>query len=208
MPNETVTLTCPTCGREIQIPAELEQFSCLYCGAKLRMAELLPPTQPAEEADRAYAEAHLLDCIRDFPKLYKQFSRKKYEASFQAHREAIRPAYEAMDRWVCAQPARRQQLLEAFADSFLEQWEAYQQGNARTRHGREQNAFADKLTLAWYTVPAIRDLELSVSQDYPYILRDRFNARYPGNIFEVGSYNEISGGFRKRGLAALFSRKD
>ena len=199
MESEMITLKCPNCGKEIRVPADLETFSCLYCGEKLRMADLLPPTRPADEADRVYVEEHLLDCVRDFPDYYKQFNRKKYEAAYQAHLEAIRPAYDAMDRWVCAQPARREALLEAFADSFLDQWERFQQ----SRKGRKRMEFSDKLTLAWYTIPAIRGFGLSVSEDYPRILHDKFNARYPDNRFELGTYEEIRGGFRKHGFCFI-----
>lgn len=202
MATDTVLLTCPACGKEITVPSELEQFSCLYCGAKLSMAELLPATLPADEADRAYVEAHLLDCIRDFPNAFKQFNRKKYEESFRTHREAIRPTYEAMDRWVCAQPTRREALLTGFAGSFLTQWEAFHRNHPRgkTKAARERLAFSDKLTLAWFTVPAIRDLGLSVSEDFVRILHESFNAQYPDNRFEPGTYAEISGGFRKHGF--------
>ena len=196
MTNETITLKCTSCGKEIQVPADLAEFSCLYCGAKHKMAELLPPTQPADEADRACAEAHLLDCVRDFPNWFKQFNRKKYEPSFRAYAEAIRPCYEAMDRWVCAQPARREALLSAFADSFVAQWEAFQS----SRKGRKRLEFSDKLTLAWFTIPAVRSFGLSISEDFPRILRDKFNARYPDNRFELGTYEEIQGGFRKHGF--------
>ena len=54
MENEFVTLTCPACGKEIQIPVELEAFSCLYCGEKLRMADFRTPVNPADPADLAY----------------------------------------------------------------------------------------------------------------------------------------------------------
>ena len=202
MTNETITLKCTSCGRELQVPAELAEFSCLYCGAKHRMAELIQPTRPADEADRAYAEAHLLDCIREYPNYYRQFTKKKYEASFEAHREGVRETFEAMDRYLCAQPARREALLEEFVESFLTQWEELHRSNPRTRTkaARERRAFADKLTLAWYTVPAIRALGLSVSEDFPALLSQRFNEKYPDNRFEPGSYEEIRGGFRKHGF--------
>ena len=198
MEHEMLTLKCMNCGKEIQVPADLEAFSCLYCGAKHRMADFFPKTAPADEEDRAYAEAHLLDCVRDFPNCYKQFTRKKYDETFARHREAIRETYEAMDRWVCAQPNRREALLADFAEAFLAQWEALQQ--VRKGGSRKRWEFADKLTLAWYTVPAIRSLGLSVSEDFPPLLRDRFNAAYPDNRFELGTYEEISGGFRKHGF--------
>ena len=205
---EQITLTCPACGREIQVPAELREFSCVYCGAKHRMAELLTPKAPADEADRAFAEEHLLDCVRDFPNWYKQFNRKKYEAAYRRQFEAVTPTCEAMDRWVCAQPAKREALLNDFADSFLAQWDSFHRGHpkARTKHARDRLEFADKLTLALFTVPAIRSLGLSVSEDFPRVLRDKFNALYPNNVFELGTYEDIASGFRRHGLSNLFRK--
>ena len=202
MTNETITLKCTSCGKEIQVPAELESFSCLYCGAKLRMADFTQPAQTADEADRAYAEAHLLDCVRDYPDYYKQFTKKKYEASYEAHREGIRATWEALDRYVCAQPARREALLEEFVERFLVQWEEFHGAHpkARTKTARNRLEFADKLTLAWYTVPAIRGCGLSISEDFPALLSERFNEKYPDNRFEPGSFEEINGGFRKHGF--------
>jgi hypothetical protein len=202
---DNITLICPACGKEITVPAELESFSCLYCGAKHRMAELLPaaaPTLPADEADRAFVEAHLLDCIRNYPDYYKQFNKKKYEVSFEAHREGIRETWEALDRYVCAQPARREDLMEEFVELFLTQWEELHRSNpkTKTKKARERQEFSDKLTLAWYTVPAIRGYGLSVSEDFPALLRERFNAKYPENIFGLGTYEEIKAGFRKHGF--------
>lgn len=202
MTNETITLKCTSCGKEIQVPAELESFSCLYCGAKLRMADFTKPALPADEADRAYAEAHLLDCVRDYPDYYKQFTRKEYETAFEAHREGIRETFEALDRYICAQPARREALLEEFVELFLTQWEEFHSAHpkARTKTARNRLEFADKMTLAWFTVPAIRSYELSVGEDFSALLSRRFSERYPDNRFAPASYEEIRGGFRKHGF--------
>ena len=205
---DQISLICPACGRQIQVPAELREFSCVYCGAKHRMAELLAPKAPADESDRVFAEAHLLDCVREFPNWYRQFTRKKYESSYRQHLEAVTPVFEAMDRWVCAQPEQREALLSGFAEEFVRQWEDYHQSHpkARTKHARDRLAFADKLTLALYTVPAVRSLGLSVSEEFCCLLRDRFNARWPDNVFELGTYEDISSGFRKHGLSNLFTK--
>ena len=204
---ESIHLNCPACGKAITVPAELEEFSCVYCGAKHRMVELLPPTRSADEADRAYAVAHLLDCVRDFPNAFKQFNRKQYESFYQTHKEALMPVFEAMDRWVCAHPMQRQTLLEGFVQQFLLQWEAFHQNHpkAKSKHAKDRLAFSDKLTLAWFTVPAVRGMDLSIGEDFTTRLRDRFNEKYPDNRFEIGSFEEIRSGFRKRWF--LFGKK-
>ena len=32
---------CPKCMQELRVPEGLEQFSCMYCGARLSQAELV-----------------------------------------------------------------------------------------------------------------------------------------------------------------------
>ena len=40
--SEMRKITCPQCKKELEIPVELEEFSCLYCGARSKVADLLP----------------------------------------------------------------------------------------------------------------------------------------------------------------------
>lgn len=200
------TLRCLHCDREIQVPEELDIFSCVYCGEKLNLTDYLP-AEPvcANEEDLLYAREHLFDCIRNYPNYFRNFSRKNYDASFQTYVCGIEDAFVAMDRYVCAKTARRDELIDGFVDLFLEQWEEFHhQGKAgRNKSAAERAMFNDKLTLAWYTMPAILSLELSTGPDFTERLQQRFCEKYPNNIFRVGSYADLSGGFRKRGLCFI-----
>ena len=40
------TVVCPECGAELQIPQQLAEYSCMYCGA--RLSDRVP--QPLDEA--------------------------------------------------------------------------------------------------------------------------------------------------------------
>ena len=42
---------CPQCGKQLLIPQELEEFSCLYCGARLRASALRQPKPDAQTAE-------------------------------------------------------------------------------------------------------------------------------------------------------------
>ena len=44
---------CPKCGGKLSIPEELRQFSCMYCGAVLRMEELIPIREEKEKSPLA-----------------------------------------------------------------------------------------------------------------------------------------------------------
>ncbi|MBO2526952.1 MAG: hypothetical protein CW335_02045 [Clostridiales bacterium] len=37
---ELIKGNCPNCGKPLEIPAELEEFSCLYCGERSKTADL------------------------------------------------------------------------------------------------------------------------------------------------------------------------
>ena len=201
---ESRTFICPSCGHEIQVPAELESFSCVYCGTKLSANELTAPKTVGEE-DRIYAEEHLLDCIRNYPDYFKKFGRKTYADSFEVYRDGIAETFRAMDRYVLAQPLRRQEFLEHFVEHFLTEWERFHQQDKRwnRKATRERMLFDSKLTLAWYTVPAIRSLELSCGEDFTALLQKRFTEKYPLNLFQCATYEEISYGFHKHKLCFI-----
>ena len=63
---EMTTGLCPKCGHTLQIPAELERFSCMYCGERLTKRQLL--TQPEEascsEEDCAVSFDHAVSRLR------------------------------------------------------------------------------------------------------------------------------------------------
>ena len=187
---------CKECGRTIQIPEELEEFSCVFCGHKMHASEFAPlvPQGESDEADRAYVLEHLIDPIANHPKYaIKYFSKKKYENSFYDYKITIREIYEAMDRYVLANPYRRAELIDEFSNRFLEDWEKLHWEQSRRRMD-----FADKMTLALYEVPAILQMELSVGWDYVQTMHDKFVARYPKNVFEPATFDQINDGFRKR----------
>ena len=48
---EMTTGLCPNCGHALQIPAELESFSCMYCGERLTKRQLLTQAAAAQRSD-------------------------------------------------------------------------------------------------------------------------------------------------------------
>ncbi len=200
------SLVCTTCGREISVPIELETFSCVYCGAKLSLRDYYSVSgQTADPADLDYARAHLFDCIRDYPRYWRNFSRQHYDETYNTYLAGISETYLVLDRYLCAAPERRDAVLDEMVRLFLREWEDYHNnsGKRRSKHAVEKRMFENKLTLAFYTVPAIRGLDLSISEDYTHRLQEAFVQAYPKNIFEVATYEDISGGFRKRKLCFI-----
>lgn len=207
MEQNTVERICRSCGKTIQIPEDLEQFSCVYCGEKMTAQDFLPQTEAAEEltqkteglpdeADRAYAETHLVDCISAFADYFKYFNKKQYEKYFNIYVEGIRPIFEAVDRYATAS-ADTEAQVKAFACAFLDAREAYHQQNKLYKLRKDTLLFESKLLIAFYMVPAIYRLELSVSEPFVTALHTEFMSRYPKEPFMPATYAELSAGFRK-----------
>ena len=197
METEARQLICPHCGKLISVPAELETFSCVYCGEKLSLDQCLPMAEAKPDAaDLAYVEAHLFDGIRNYPKYYRNFTRKKYESSFRSYETGIEETVRALDRCACAAPLQRDALLDRFAEAFVQQWDSYHNTGA-SPSAAEKQMFYNKMTLVWYTVPAIRDLGLSVSEDFAQRLTDAYNRRYPDSPFTAAAYEDLRSGFHR-----------
>ena len=62
----------------------------------------------------------------------------------------------------------------------------------------------DKMVIAIFLVPAIRKLALPTSEDFCDVLQKEWVRRYPKAPFYLGSYEEISTGFRKKILGLCF----
>ena len=199
-----VSAICPKCGATVSVDAGVEASICTVCGAPFvtqKAAEeyiarrnAATAGRTADEADRTFVLTHLIDGVRDNPKYYENnFNKKQYEAAFFQFKRDRMPTYEAMDRYVLANPMQRDALLNEFADRFVADWAALYPGK---KTGRA--AFAGKMVLALFEVPAILHMGLSCSMDYCSLLERKFNERYPDNMFHVGSYEELAAGFARK----------
>lgn len=92
---EMTTGLCPKCGHTLQIPAELERFSCMYCGERLTKRQLL--TQPEEascsEEDCAVSFDHAVSrlgwCVQSFRGYQKKILRDAFLRRLRHMRLAV-----------------------------------------------------------------------------------------------------------------------
>ena len=152
---------CPQCGGRLQIPAELRHFSCLYCGARLDLAELLPePSQtervPAAEAQEAYdfAAAHLPECVTAYPRALRHLTKGEFEPYFQGIPDGL-PACVPKDS--CRRAGHAPAGLGSGADCFV-RWISHTAGGlarqAQKRPQRPGRSLDDmKFTICLFLIP-------------------------------------------------------
>ena len=77
-----ITGPCPKCGKPLEIPEELAEFSCMYCGERL--------TQKALLGDRQAQLQTLCDgigaCITEHKDTIRYLTPKLYTPHYEAYR--------------------------------------------------------------------------------------------------------------------------
>ena len=208
MSEEYLSGFCPRCGEALKVPAKLSEFSCLYCGARLSASELREaPAGPAvslapEEAASRFAAAkkQLSSCVRRFRGYQKKITKNEFEAAFSDVYQAAEPVFRALDEAVCAMPGSPDARLLEGAAALLDELELDWAQNRSPKGARDD----DKMVIAIFLVPAIRKLALSTSEDFCSALQAEWVRRYPKTPFYLGSYDDISTGFRKKLLGLCF----
>ena len=191
--------TCPHCGNTLQIPENLLEFSCLYCGKRMQRNELVPPRVKAETEDAlAYVHSRILACVEDEEALRDGIRKSAYERVFAEYEAKHRETFCQMDDACRAEPERQTEILTQCVCDFLSQLEN------RWAAGKKMQAENDKVVVALYMVPAIRHLKLSCSEQFCSLLHAEWMKRYPKNPFYVGDYETLVGGFRKKYLGLCF----
>lgn len=202
---------CPKCGQKLQIPQGLDRFSCLYCGTRLDLTELLPAptcctTVSLEAAQEAYdyVAAHLPECVTAYPNAFRHLTKKEFEPYFQDYLAACRPVFRQIPDAAQALPQKGPEAaLTALADGLLTQLEAW---IVRGRHGiTGRDALLDdaKYTICLLLIPGIRQLGYPICEDFCRILQAQWLARYPKKVFQLTTYEDISRGFRQKKLCFI-----
>ena len=198
---EMTTGLCPKCGHALQIPVELEQFSCMYCGERLSRQQLLTEpgaeAQPLPEECAAYydrAVERLGWCVRNFREYQKKILRDAFFEAFETYEASCAPVIRELNSGVS--PERQTELLDRAAEAMLDDMSAGWE--------KKNDMQDEKVVLAIFFVPMVRKLRLPVSEEFAALLQKKWVERYPKSPFYLGDYESISGGFRKKFLGLCF----
>lgn len=192
---DTIKIECPNCRKTLDIPAGLEEFSCMYCGERMKLAELLQPTEAQTEAE-AYLCAHLPETVTRYPDYYRRITRKEYLPAFEIYERENGEILAHLD--AAAQPGT--DSMQRICKSMLDGLDEHMMGNKRwkSRTQRSQVLFETKLVLAIFLCPLVRKLRLESAEDFCTELQKQWLARYPKEPWYPGDYDVLVAGFKKR----------
>lgn len=185
---------CPTCGKKLEIPGDLEEFSCLYCGARLTPADILPKApEKAPDAESAYIqlEKDLAGTILGWPEVFRKLNRKDFGPHFSAYQEANRSLFSRLPAALSLDPDAGRRLAETLVGQLGE--------NAKNA-SRLDDA---KYTLCLLFIPAVRSMGLAGGEEFCQAVHKAWMTRYPKSPFQVVTYEEIAAGFERKKLCFI-----
>lgn len=194
---EELTLRCAECGKEIRVPKGLDEFSCVYCGAKLTLARCAaPPASPAGgEAACASCAAELIRCVSEHRDVGDDFAAETYGPKMDAYTAECAPILERLSAAV--PPSGICGAMRDAAVRFMDGLEALW-ADSGSRRARSDALLRDKFTISIFMIPMIRALRLPVSEELAQDIRLEWIKRYPKSPFYLADRETIEGGFRKK----------
>ena len=159
---ETIKIECPNCRKVLEIPQELEEFSCMYCGERMKLAELLRPTEGQTEAE-AYLREHLPEAVTRYPDYYRRITRKDFVPTFAVYEQENSPLLRYLD----AARLPGTDTMPRICTSLLDSLDQHMMGDKRwkNRMQRSQVVFETKLVLAIFLCPLVRKLKLESAEE-------------------------------------------
>lgn len=205
-----VTGRCPKCGEGLEIPALLKQFSCMYCGARLSPSELVSEQQePApviaeSEAQAAadYYRAHILETITNHKGIERQLNKQGYGPAIEKLAADESETFRQLNIAWLAESLTLTDAAEWFLNRLEEKWQA----EASWIPGKNVDVLrdADKFTIAIFLMPMIRKLGLPCCEPFCKEFHTRWMDRFPKARWELGDYDTIAAGFKKKILGLCF----
>ncbi len=198
---------CPQCGEKLEIPAHLDAFSCMYCGARLSQkdlsAEVDPVASTEAEAAADYYKANILQVVTEHREIEKSLTRNAYEPAMDAYEAQCGKIFEQLNTACMGGALTVREAADWLLDRLEEQWvvdlkkKKLGQTAASLRDG-------DKFLIAVFLVPMIRRLGLSCISDYCNALHAAWMERFPKSLWQVGDFDSINNSFRKKFLGLCF----
>ncbi len=197
---------CPKCNQPLQIPAELAEFSCMYCGERLHAQDLrTEDVSPASVVDFDSACAQLVRCVTEYAGYNRLITKNEYVPAFETYREGCVPIFESLNAAVVQLgdiKGYAEQAAVRFLDDLQTAWEASPRWTSK--HHQEGVRDDAKLIIAIFMVPLVRHLKLEVSEPFAEALQRIWVEQYPKSPFYIGDYEVIASSFRTKRFGLCF----
>ncbi len=205
---EYIIKHCPKCKGELHIPSDLETCICMYCGQSFAVSERQDqkPVEPQHlEANYRKALEEIPQLIKDYEVLLKQFTRENYANAFETYTNQSRWVLQAFEAYASLSNEKRVQVITEVANTLVEDIEKEIAGKkirlANTEKIKNMDMYRFFLTV--YTVPMVRFLQWTISEDLADAIVLAWVNKYPKYSFQKSDFESLEGGFRRKGFCFI-----
>lgn len=205
---EYIKAVCPHCGKEMQIPSDLEEFSCLYCGDRVRkevMLELQNTREGRYEEERAYLKERLPQTVTHYLPYSKKITKKEFFGAFETYESENRKILEHLD--ICARldPLGVEHCMEEVCKELLDGVEAELSGDKKwsSKSKRDELLFDTRVVMAIFLTPLVKKRRLETAEPFRKELNRQWLERYPKHKWIPGDYDVLAEGFKKKKLCFI-----
>ena len=204
----TVKGNCPNCGKPLEIPAELEEFSCLYCGVRSKTANLRVKKEIVEgefESRREELRERLPKTVTRYPDFYKKITKKEFFTAFERYENENRSTVDSIDPCADACPDGEKAAVAILCKDLLDALDESMQADRRWNKpaGKSNVLFEVKVVLAIFLTPLVRKRNLRCAEAFRTELNRQWLERYPKQEWSPGDYDVMAGGFQKHKLCFI-----
>ncbi len=199
---------CPRCGNTIQVPGELDSFSCVYCGQRLTPDNLIPQESvndsltPDERKSLTEKLAKALPgAVTNHLNIFKHFTKKAYPKYFENYLDQYQVTFEGLIP-LC-RGFQGQTSAKELAERVIAALDKWAEENRSKLSSKDRVLDEIKYTLCLLTIPGIMSLEHKACSTFCHALHDAWLTAYPGNDFQVVTYEKITEGFQPRKLCYI-----
>lgn len=193
---------CPNCGKLLEIPADLEEFSCLYCGVRSKTADLREKKEVVEgefDERREALRERLPKMVSRYMDFHKKITKKDFFLAFELYENENRSAVDSIDPCVDACPDGEKAGVAILCRDMLDGVDAFLQADPRwdKSYRRDGMLYEARVVLAIFFTPLLRKRKLLCAEAFREELNRQWLERYPKHKWTPGDYDVLAAGFKK-----------
>jgi len=202
----TVSGKCLYCGKTVEVPEDISEFSCLYCGQRQKLKDMLAAQNRNEDRaaeELAWLEKNLIQAAIRYPDYYRRITKKLFPPAFERYEDENREIMIRLDRYVSF--SAREDAVDQVCELLLNEMEGHMQKDKRWQRKPKHPdvLFEYKVLLALYLTPLVRKLELACAEQFRDRLHALWIARYPNQEWIPGDYELLMNGFKRGKLCYI-----
>ncbi len=202
---ERITLICPHCGKLLEIPGDLEEFACLYCGKRTQTALVVQGTDTDYDVRRETLRKQLPLTVTRYPDYYKKIAKKDYFSALECYEQENLETLGLLELCAATCPQGQEALLREAAKEVLDALDAVMHSDSRWENARKRTyvLYERKVVLALFLCVLADKMQLECSSAFGVELHEQWMARYPKEKWTPAQYKIIAEGFKRGRLCYI-----